>query len=411
MNQRRRLGRMHAGVVRILSVLVGFAGLGYSVLTVSPAGAASVKTSLGLESPPWLSIVTVIALLGLPLALACVVLVVSPEWVQRIAGGTAIVQLAVVGTWLLPVALGAEVPRISEAWVLILCLVPTALAAIAWRETVVAVVVVVAFLLLTSLRVEALGPREFALGGLPASILNTMLVLLVSVVVAAFILVTRRLAAARDTAAVVEAGEFVNDAREQAWLREKVRFDALMHDRILATLLLAHRDRVSARAQIALEARNTLEQLDVLASRGPGTPMADEAMSARDFVNQQREIALDAHSSIVFTFETDGDVSVPAEVAQAMGEASVEALRNSIRHAGVPFRTVERAMHARVTSERVEVFILDNGCGFELELVPQARMGVAVSIIDRMHGMAGGEVDVRSGVGVGTIVTLRWYRP
>lgn len=411
MNGHRRLGCMHAGVVRILSVLVGFAGLGYSVLTVSLAGAASAETSLGLDGPLWLGIITVVALLVLPLALACAVLLVSPESIQRLAGGLALVQLAVVAAWLLPVAAGHGAPRIAEAWVLILCLMPISLAAITWSEPVVAAAVVVAFVLLSALRVEVIGPVQLDSGRLLPSILNTMLILLVSAVVAAFILVTRRFAAARDTAAVIEAGEFAHDARDQAWLREKVRFDALMHDRILATLLLAHRDQVSARAEIALEARHTLEQLDVLASLGPGTPVAHDAMSARDFVNQQREITHDAHPSVVFTYESDGDVNVPSEVAQAMGEAASEALRNSIRHAGVPFRTVERAVHARVTSDRVEVFILDNGAGFELESVPQARMGVAVSIVDRMHGIIGGEVDVRSGLGVGTIVTLRWQCP
>jgi len=408
MTNDRRLGRMHSGVVRILSVLVGLAGLGYATLNVSPAGAASAERDLGVYGSPWLGIVTVVLFVVFPVAVSGFILVLSPEVIQRLSGGLAVAQLAVIAAWILPVAQGSVSPRISESWVLILCILPITLAAIAWRGAVVAVVGLVAFLLVSSLRVEAMSPAELNSGQVSSTTLNTMLIVLASCVVAVVVIVARRVATSLDIAAAAEASEVANSARDQVQLREKVRFDALMHDRILATLLLAQRDRVSARPQVALDARQALDQLGLLSTSGPGTPLARADMNAREFITQQREIALDAHPSVAFTFESEGDVELPFEMAQAMGEAAAEALRNSIRYAGVPFRTVERAVHVRVTSETVEVFILDNGAGFDQDAIPQARMGVAVSILDRMQSIERGEADIRSGVGVGTIVTLRW---
>ncbi len=411
MNNHRQSGRMHDGVIRILSVLVGIAGLGYAAINMSLAGAASPGTVIAIDGPSWLGIVVVVVFFVLPVALACLTLGLSPAALQRVAGALAATQVCVVAAFVLPVGADAIPPRIGEVWLLVIAVTPVALAGIAFGEGVVAALVMVLFLLASSLQVRSMNSAEFASGALPPVILNTLLIVLASSVVAAFILVSRRLASAFDAAAAAQAGEFVQGARDQARFREKIRFDALMHDQILATLIVAHRDRVSARAEVALGARQTLEQLDLLATSGPGTRLKLTDMSGSEFVTQQREVILDSHSSVVFTFEIDSDGRIPSECAQAMAAATTEALRNSIRHAGVAFKSVERAVHTRIASDVVEVFILDNGAGFDTDAVPHARMGVAVSIIERMRGIDGGDADVRSGVGVGTIVTLRWRRP
>jgi signal transduction histidine kinase len=55
----------------------------------------------------------------------------------------------------------------------------------------------------------------------------------------------------------------------------------------------------------------------------------------------------------------------------------------------------------------IQVQVGDAGSGFEPATVPTERLGVRVSIVERMSS-AGGHADVESSPGAGTTVTLRW---
>ncbi|MBX9472684.1 hypothetical protein [Microcella sp.] len=55
----------------------------------------------------------------------------------------------------------------------------------------------------------------------------------------------------------------------------------------------------------------------------------------------------------------------------------------------------------------VEIEVGDAGPGFDLALVPEARLGVRRSIIERTAS-AGGQATVVSAPGKGTVVTLAW---
>jgi hypothetical protein len=55
----------------------------------------------------------------------------------------------------------------------------------------------------------------------------------------------------------------------------------------------------------------------------------------------------------------------------------------------------------------IQVEVGDTGEGFLLTSVPQERLGVRVSIMERVAG-AGGEAQIDSAPGEGTIVTIRW---
>jgi len=55
----------------------------------------------------------------------------------------------------------------------------------------------------------------------------------------------------------------------------------------------------------------------------------------------------------------------------------------------------------------VRIEVGDTGVGFVVEEIPSERLGVRVSIIDRMHG-AGGEARIESARGEGTLVFIDW---
>jgi signal transduction histidine kinase len=94
---------------------------------------------------------------------------------------------------------------------------------------------------------------------------------------------------------------------------------------------------------------------------------------------------------------------VPVDPAAALIEASAEAMRNSIQHAG----DARRSVSLRIESGSVTISVRDDGRGFTLRRVAPDRLGVRVSIIDRMRAV-GGRAVVDSAPGRGTEVRLCW---
>ena len=98
---------------------------------------------------------------------------------------------------------------------------------------------------------------------------------------------------------------------------------------------------------------------------------------------------------------------VPPTVSEAVLAATVEAVRNVVRHA----RTDGRC-HVSVTATpgHVEVVVTDDGVGFAATHVPLGRLGLRVAVRDRMQAV-GGSGEWLSAPEAGTTVTLRWAAP
>ncbi|WP_348536948.1 ATP-binding protein, partial [Nocardia carnea] len=94
----------------------------------------------------------------------------------------------------------------------------------------------------------------------------------------------------------------------------------------------------------------------------------------------------------------------PAAGAAALAEA----VRNSLRHAGVPARRVRREVTVTVGAGGLLVVLRDDGKGFDRAAVPPDRLGIAASILGRMRQLPGGAGFVESAPGHGTTVTLMW---
>jgi len=101
-------------------------------------------------------------------------------------------------------------------------------------------------------------------------------------------------------------------------------------------------------------------------------------------------------------------LSVSEHAAEALYSASVQAMVNSVQHAGPADSrrlTVGGNDHGGCVIE-----ISDTGRGFDVDSVPSARLGLRVSIHDRVAS-AGGIAVLRTSPGHGTTITLTWPRP
>jgi signal transduction histidine kinase len=97
---------------------------------------------------------------------------------------------------------------------------------------------------------------------------------------------------------------------------------------------------------------------------------------------------------------TVGDAPVDDRV-QSLVQAAGEAITNAARHSGA--RRV--SVYAEVSDGAVEVWVADQGDGFELEAVPADRRGISESIVGRMR-RHGGSAEVVAEPGEGTEVHL-----
>ncbi|MDN6429664.1 MAG: ATP-binding protein, partial [Propionibacterium sp.] len=85
---------------------------------------------------------------------------------------------------------------------------------------------------------------------------------------------------------------------------------------------------------------------------------------------------------------------LPHDVAQALLDATGEALTNSLRHADRPGDPpVSRGVDMSCTGREVTIRVWDDGCGFDPGNVTPGRHGISSSILGRMQAV-GGRADI-----------------
>ncbi|MGW4477607.1 sensor histidine kinase [Rhodococcus triatomae] len=186
---------------------------------------------------------------------------------------------------------------------------------------------------------------------------------------------------------------------------ERERIDAMIHDGVMSTLLLASRHGVTP--SLSTQAAKTLQQFDALRA-GPGS---DDRFGAAEIVTHLRIAASDVDEGLTLDIRRGPGseaLTMPADTVRAIGAALAEALRNSIRHAGPD---AERSVTVRLADDHLGVEVTDTGCGFDPRSVPPHRLGLAVSITGRMAQQPGGSAQIDSRPAAGTRVHLGWSRP
>jgi signal transduction histidine kinase len=209
---------------------------------------------------------------------------------------------------------------------------------------------------------------------------------------AAWLLVVR--AARRADALAAEAERARRASQVEAAVRADERELAnALHDTAATTLLMVGSGQVPAGAGwVASQARRDLERL-----RADGRRVPEHA----DLVALLREDLDAVH--IAVEFDGPERLPLPFGVAQALADATREALNNVRRHAGVD-RAIVRL---RADSGGVRLDVVDEGKGFPADDVPATRRGLRHSVRGRMSRV-GGSATVVSAVGQGTVVRLEW---
>ncbi|WP_298227916.1 sensor histidine kinase [Gryllotalpicola sp.] len=224
--------------------------------------------------------------------------------------------------------------------------------------------------------------------------------LLVSTILASLAYLVKRAARAHDDAANVIRADAAQLASARAYALQHARFGALIHDEVLALLVPAGRADADLRAPLRSAAALTLEHLaDVRAAGGripPGPVRPDEAAA--------RLRTAVPYASVAFRTDADRAAPVPSEVVEGMTVALTEAVRNSRKYAG---RSARCEVVVALLPTAVIVTIADDGSGFDPRRVPKERLGIRVSIVERMAAIGGGAT-VSSARGSGTTVTLEW---
>jgi signal transduction histidine kinase len=177
--------------------------------------------------------------------------------------------------------------------------------------------------------------------------------------------------------------------------RERQRFAAHLHDSVLQTLALVQRQAHDPVAVARLARRQEYALRAWMA--GEAELLSETLVAAlRDVVG----IVEDEHE---ITIELTAIGDRPLDPAgEALVAAAREALRNAARHAG----GARVFVFAEISSGAVDVFIRDDGPGFDPDAVPAERRGIRDAIVGRMAS-AGGLATVESRPGEGTEVALR----
>lgn len=193
-------------------------------------------------------------------------------------------------------------------------------------------------------------------------------------------------------------------ASAEAAENERVAVAALMHDSVLAALIAAERARTPREQGLAVAmAQEALTRLaNAEGDVGLGT---DEPRSFADTVSDIERGArgLGAELVVARAF-ADTSFDLPGRVASALTLAAMQAIANSLEHAG-GIGLVVTARHDPGAG-RIHLEIRDRGDGFDLAAVPDDRLGIRGSIIARAAAV-GGTVHITSDA-AGTLVRITW---
>ncbi|HSE08380.1 MAG TPA: PspC domain-containing protein [Nocardioidaceae bacterium] len=195
------------------------------------------------------------------------------------------------------------------------------------------------------------------------------------------------------------ASDLAEERAARVRSQERADVAAHLHDSVLQTLALIqkHADDPRAVARLARAQERDLRSWLYSDDATAETTVAGALRSAAAEVE-------DSHGTPVEVV-TVGDAAL-VEQARPLVLAAREAMVNAAKHSGADKIDV----YAETTSDVVEVFVRDRGRGFEPDGVPEDRLGVRRSIIDRMQ-RHGGAAKVRSASDEGTEVRLSMPLP
>lgn len=173
-----------------------------------------------------------------------------------------------------------------------------------------------------------------------------------------------------------------HEQAERARATERADIAAHLHDSVLQTLALIQR-KASDPAAVTQLARAQERELRSWLYAGP----ADSDATLAAAVTEAAHEVEDLHGIPIDVVAT-GDRPLD-DGGTALVRAVRESLLNAVRHGAPPV-----SLYLEVGPQGVEAFVRDHGPGFDLDEVPEDRLGVRQSILGRMQ-RHGGSARVR----------------
>lgn len=211
----------------------------------------------------------------------------------------------------------------------------------------------------------------------------------------------RSSAARVDQATIIATDAAAERARLDAVERERSRIDALVHDSVLTTLIVAANAQNEEQQRAAKSSAELA--LQRLASAGADVS-STQTISVLSFFQALGEsiLRIDPHCDVSASGATVHPLS--PEVVAALTDATAQALSNSLAHAG---RRATRKVRLKANEREIKIVVTDDGVGFRPSRVPKNRLGLRISIIDRVEAI-GGRVFIDTRIGHGTSIILEW---
>lgn len=364
------LGPASTLLARTVARIISIGAVSWQVLMLGAIAASSPGTSAAAAA----------------LSLAHVVLAGSIvlAWRDRLPFGVPVVLLYLVflADWAVTEREDA-VLQLASIWMLHLGAAAPTFTMRRWPAVVVPVVGV-ALLTPATMAVRPEQPNPTA-----SSMVVTFLAIVVATRLGYSVLVDVALRADRSSEVAVRARE--SEAKVRLASRTAAEHARVLHDTVINTLAaLASGGVIGDPDAVRARCRHDLGAVEAILA---GAPTPGEDLSLRTMAER---------AGITVRSEGLGDralVGVPPEVRRAVVGAVGELVRNAEKHAGVP----EVRVRAERTGGLVVVTVADDGVGFD----PADRgTGLAHSVVARIEGV-GGNVELASGRGTGTTITLR----
>ncbi|CAN5453123.1 ATP-binding protein [soil metagenome] len=287
----------------------------------------------------------------------------------------------------------------DSSWLYGMMTVATAMAAIGLEVRWAALYLVLIPLAYAIIRITPAGGDV----GPSLAALESVFALILGGVITIIFTMLRAAAASVDRAQQTALERYSHAVRQHAIEAERVQVDSIVHDSVLTTLLSAARAYTPEAMELsATMAGNAIGHLrDAVAV----APDSDAVVQATVLASRISEAATTMSQPFDVRSLRLGRASLPIPVAEAMYSAAVQGMVNSMQHAG---SGVARWVEVKGLGHgAIQVQVGDAGAGFDVATVPTERLGVRVSIIERMSS-AGGHADIASAPGTGTTVTLHW---
>lgn len=198
---------------------------------------------------------------------------------------------------------------------------------------------------------------------------------------------------------IVRMGRSLDRERlERTRSDERARVNSHLHDSVLQTLTLIQQQSDDPARTRRLARRQERE----LRSWLYGTPSSTNEGLRLTPALEHAAAAVEGDTDVIIDVVAVGDVDdLAIDQVEPLIAATREAMLNAARHSGAGRVSV----YAERIADRLQVYIRDEGVGFDPAEVGTDRHGVSDSIVGRME-RAGGSASVRSDSGSGTEVEL-----